>query len=111
MLNKIKAMHTIEYLRNEIESAERAYATNELNICESEYDKRLQEAFKLVLEFVEDCNEDYLEDFDALDETTTKLQILTEEIDREESKDDECDADLVVEDLYAIKEIVAKLFD
>ena len=100
MQNKIKAIHTIEYLRAEIETLETYNSDNDL-----------LEAFKTVLNFVEDCNEDYLYDCDSLDETTTKLQILTEEIDREEAKEDDCDNDLVVEDLYAIKEIVAKIFD
>lgn len=57
MLNKIKAMHTIEYLRDEISAAERYEETDRSS--------KLYNALKLVLEFVEDCNEDYLEDIDA----------------------------------------------
>ena len=57
MLNKIKAIHTIEYLRDEISAVER--------YDETERSSKLYNALKLVLEFVEDCNEDYLEDIDA----------------------------------------------
>ena len=57
MLNKIKAIHTIEYLRDEISAAERYE--------ETERSSKLYNALKLVLEFVEDCNEDYLEDIDT----------------------------------------------
>ena len=57
MMNKIKAIHTIEYLRDEIRTAERYE--------ETERNSKLYNALKLVLEFVEDCNEDYLEDIDA----------------------------------------------
>ena len=57
MLNKIKAIHTIEYLRDEISVAERYE--------ETERNSKLYNALKLVLEFVEDCNEDYLEDVRA----------------------------------------------
>ncbi len=49
MQNKIKAIHTIEYLRNEIATLETYNSDNEL-----------LESFKTVLAFVEDCNEDYL---------------------------------------------------
>ena len=57
MLNKIKAIHTIEYLRDEISAVERYE--------ETERSSKPYNALKLVLEFVEDCNEDYLEDIDA----------------------------------------------
>ena len=57
MLNKIKAIHTIEYLRDEISVVERYE--------ETERSSKLYNALKTVLEFVEDCNEDYLEDIDA----------------------------------------------
>ena len=57
MLNKIKAIQTIEYLRDEISVAERYE--------ETERNSKLYNALKLVLEFVEDCNEDYLKDIDA----------------------------------------------
>ena len=57
MSNKIKAIHTIEYLRDEISVVERYE--------ETERNSKLYDALKLVLEFVEDCNEDYLEDIDA----------------------------------------------
>jgi hypothetical protein len=61
MLNKIKAMHTIEYLRAEVNTVER--------YIENSNDNELYKALKLVLEYVEDCNEDYLEDLEALDDT------------------------------------------
>ena len=53
MMNKIKAIHTIEYLRDEISVAERYEETGRSS--------KLYNALKTVLEFVED----YLEDIDA----------------------------------------------
>lgn len=56
--SKIKAIHTIEYLRYETAML-RKYAKS--NSTEKS-DDALLAAFERVLEFVEDCNEDYLEE-------------------------------------------------
>ena len=69
MLNKIKAIHTIEYLRYETKNLEK-YSTD------IKEDSLLQ-AFKTVLQFVEDCNEDYLDEIKETPENKKTIEVPT----------------------------------